>query len=133
MEPTTLYFGCTRGVWGDTQYGHRFIRPGGKFAYTHEAEAMSPWGIPDGTLAPRQGGSTHLEAPQGNAALHHKDGWTALAFWDRSGDSRGASNSVFLIPVNHMSFDDALAAARENFPELFERFPFGITEVVARP
>ena len=40
--------------------------------------------------------ATERRQPQGVARLHHVDGWTVLAWWDRSGDSRGGSNSAFV-------------------------------------
>lgn len=33
---------------------------------------------------------------EGQASLRHVDGWTVLAWWDRSVDSRGACNSAFV-------------------------------------
>lgn len=124
-----LYFGCPRGVYGYREAGHRFVEPGGRAARTRDAEVAQPWGLTvDGQLAPREYDSRRApEMPQGVAALHHKDGWTALSFWDRSGDSRGASSSTFLFEAT-LDFDQALSAARERFPALFERFSF---EVVA--
>ncbi len=125
---SAFYFGCARGVWGHREAGHYFYAPGGRSA--REAEAVNPWGHVDGKLAPREyEGRSAPECPQGVAALHHKDGWTALAFWDRTGDSRGNSNSTFLFDAT-LTFEEALAAARENFPALFERFTF---DIVARP
>lgn len=62
---------------------------------------------------------------QGRALLHHHEGWTALAFWDRTGDKRGNSNSVFILRGTH-DFEAALTLARQHFPELFERFTFQI-------
>lgn len=134
------YFGCTRGVWGDTQAGHGFCGPHGRSVSGRDVEAANPWGMLDGKLAPkdhygevvfgiddRRRAERAAECPQGVAALHHKDGWTALSFWDRTGDSRDNSNSTFLFDAA-LSFDEAVAATREHFPALFARFTF---EVVA--
>lgn len=30
------------------------------------------------------------------ARIHHKDGWTAVGYWDRTGDDRYGSNSNFV-------------------------------------
>ncbi|KKK59900.1 hypothetical protein LCGC14_3029730 [marine sediment metagenome] len=74
----------------------------------------------DGGFAPE--GRPEVE---GVARLHHVKGWTVLAFWDRSGDSRGKSNAAFLAEGGH-SFDDLLAAARKQHPGIFQRFTFDV-------
>lgn len=74
----------------------------------------------DARLAPQLGGE-----PEGVAAIHHVDGWTAIAFWDRSGDARFKSNSAF-IARGILQFDEILALARESFPSVFERFKFEV-------
>jgi hypothetical protein len=38
------------------------------------------------------------DAQSGEARIHHVEGWTVLAFWDRSGDSRPSSHSTFVCP-----------------------------------
>lgn len=128
-----LYFGCPRGVYGYREAGHRFVAPGGAAVRSVDGERAQPWGMLDGKLAPREWDSHRApEMPQGVAALHHKDGWTALSFWDRTGDSRPASNSTFLIEGT-LDFDEALAEARERFSLLFERFDFEIRPSASAP
>jgi hypothetical protein len=91
----------------------------GRFAYTN------PWGLKiDGSLAPDAIGQI-----EGLALLHHKDGWTAVAFWDRTGDHRGGSNSVFLAK-GEFTFDEMLDLAREAFPEIMKTFKFKIVELL---
>lgn len=123
------YFGCPRGVWGHREAGHRFCWPGGSDVLAREG-VRNPWGMKvDGGLAPRKWDSRRApECPQGVAALHHKDGWTALSFWDRTGDSRSNSSSTFLFDAV-LDFDAARVAAREQFPALFERFDFAVRRV----
>jgi len=91
---------------------------------------LTPWGThPDGTLAPK---GAQIE---GEALLHQKDGWTALAFWDRSGDSRGNSNSAFFIEGTY-TFDEMLALCKERFALLFQqriRSKFEIKQVDKEP
>lgn len=117
------YFGC----W--LHPGHFFFEPGMKRAPREVARSrhssdrdqpqIVPWGYGvDGQLCPRRG-------RQGEALVHHRDGWTALAFWDRSVDDRGGSNSVFLFEAT-LDFPAALAKARETFPEVFARFDFDV-------
>lgn len=130
----TWFHGCMRGAYGYTDVGHFLFREGEhrprRVRRIGDDHLEQPWrngsydGL-DGTLAPRP--SRRAEAPQGHAALHHKDGWTALAFWDRTGDRRGNSNSVFLFDA-HLTFEQAVQLAEERWPELFARFDF---EVVA--
>lgn len=134
-ELRALYFGCARGVWHQ-DVGHGFHEPGGRsLGLGRRGQDIGPWGLKvDSRLQPLAAGGTKEqrpygeEAPQGRALLHHKDGWTALAFWDRTGDSRSNSNSTFLFDTT-LSFDEALVAAKENFPELFERFDFEVSQV----
>lgn len=118
-EPIALYFGCARGVW-DRDVGHFWYGQNGR-RLGLSSPAGVPWQKVDGALAPREPNYPRGEKPEGVAALHHKDGWTALAFWDRTGDSRGNSSSTFFFE-GEMSFDVALVVAREKFPALFARF-----------
>jgi hypothetical protein len=57
---------------------------------------------------------------QSAGLLHHLDGWTAIAFWDRSGDERHGSNSVFFFD-KRLTFDEAVEQARLSFPEIVAR------------
>lgn len=59
-------------------------------------------------------------AQQGKAAIHHKDGWTALAIHDFTVDSRPNSNSVFLFK-DALDFQGIVLAAREAFPKIMRR------------
>lgn len=63
--------------------------------------------------------------PEGRALLHHRDGWTAVAFWDRTGDSRPGSNTAFLLD-EVLDFDAAVDAARQAYPHVFARFTFEV-------
>ena len=119
------YFGCLRGVNGQTEAGHYLYDERLRSVPWRQRKAATPWEHIDAKLAPML--RYREEAPQGHAALHHKDGWTALAFWDRSGDSRGNSNSTFLLEGT-LTFDQARVVARDVFPALFERFPFDVVE-----
>lgn len=122
-----LYFGC----WEPRHLGHGFYTPGGRSA--RQDGRATPWGMAvDGGLAPRaprpnrKPSPRDPECPQGAAALHHRDGWTALSFWDRTGDSRGNSSSTFLLERPDATFEEMVAMARENFPEIVGRLPFEI-------
>lgn len=69
-----------------------------------------------------------LAEPQGVAAIHHLDGWTAVAFYDRTFDRRYNCGSVFFLRGD-LIFPAALAAARAAFPALFQRFAFSIVPI----
>ena len=116
------YFGCRNDsghyLW-DRQ--RRSVEYWDRLA--HASISPVPWPRLDGELC--DGGY----GVQGRARLHHKDGWTALAFADRSIDKRPGSNSAFFFEAT-FDFEQAVAAARQHFPEIVERFPF---EIVPRP
>jgi hypothetical protein len=52
--------------------------------------------------------------------VHHKNGWTALAMPDRTGDGRGNSHSVFLFE-EIIGFSASVARARELFGPVVKR------------
>lgn len=131
------FFGCN-----EVSGHYLFLSANGFVSRPNEyPPAGCPWKHLDGNLAPRSttptasdkfgscyGRPTTYEVPQGHAALHHKDDWTALAFWDRTGDTRGASNSVFLTH-DVCDFDEMVRRSREAFPTIWARFPFAVTLV----
>lgn len=127
-----FYFGCLRGVAGHTDAGHflynealRTTYPGnrGEIAFPFEYTTLD--GLFQPRLPRRGAYDKGEEAPQGHARLTQVSGWTVLAFWDRSGDSRGASNSAFVFDQT-LDGDGALMWARKTFPKLFERYPFEV-------
>ena len=115
------YFGCIEHA------GHYMWLPGPSSEYRGDFLRTNPWGYEiDGGLCPAG------KEVEGQALLHHKDGWTALSFWDRSVDHRGKCNSSFLAEGKH-SFDEMLAIAREHFPSVIARFKFPIVDAAAEP
>ena len=115
--PSPLYYGC----WDDV--GHYLHRVSGMTISLQRVEKELPWGYHvDGGLAPQNSGQI-----QGQASLHHKDGWTALSFWDRTVDKRPGSSSTFLAKGTY-DFEAMKKIAQENFPSIWQRFPFEITE-----
>ncbi len=108
-----LYFGC--------------INEAGHYLFTRDkTKTYGDWyrwaGKRDGTLAP-----TFCKEP-GKALLHHYDGFTMLAFWDYSVDSRPGSNSMFIVP-GIKGFEETIEVAKANFPQVFERFPFELVQI----
>lgn len=118
-----FYFGCHR------EAGHYWWRPGMRSLRSEETAGV-PWGYwVDSILCPGyvKNEPYRRSKPEieGEALLHHKDGWTALAFWDRSVDKRGGCNSNFFAEGTH-SFDEMVKIAQEHFPEVWKRFPFEV-------
>jgi len=111
-----LYYGC-----GPADTGHYFWLPDsyrGKYANSHDKLAACPWGYSvDGGL------QSQGACRQGRCALHRKDGWTALAWWDQSMDTRPGSCSTFCMLGEH-DFDVMVAAFRESFPWAAQRMGF---------
>ncbi len=118
------------GVWNDC--GH-FWRPAAR--YPQDQSPYQPTGCPWGDrhvdailcrrLPPKDPwGSrqeTEHEQVEGLARLHHKDGWTALAYWDRSGpDKRMGCNSNF-VAEGTFTFEQMMEMARYHFPHVIER------------
>ena len=112
------YFGC-KSV---NHVGHNLYLPGYVFTSTEcWNDLPEAWRYKlDGWLCPR--GPQQVE---GMAALHYLEGWTALAFWDRSADTSPNSNSVFLA-YGQLTFAAMLRMAGEQFPDVTARFTFAI-------
>lgn len=116
MTRRAYYFGCIREsghyLWtGDLErIGH------------HQWPSLLPWPVEvvDTGLCPK-------DRDWGSAQVTHKDGWTALSFWDWSVDTRPGSHSTFLFR-DVLDFDAALARARELFPTVFARLKFEVKE-----
>lgn len=116
------------GVAIDDDGGHFFWHhAGGRMRLD---SSMSPWGYGDGTLAPRDAAGNVLA--QGHAALIYKDGFTALAFWDRSRDSRPGSNRWFFAH-GKFSFDEMMEGIGRDWPEVLTAMPFKIVEAKDPP
>jgi len=118
------YFGCPPDG-GKGRYMHH--EPREPWRSNCDAPAGCPWsfGSPeniDGGLAPRAGAARQR---QGAVALHHREGWTAIAWWDRSADVRPGSNVAFLIDAE-LGLEEALTAARQAWPKVFARFRYEV-------
>jgi hypothetical protein len=104
-----FYYGCKKLTDGD-QVGHYLYEPGLRSSFD-----TTPWGhYPDGTLL---GESRQV---QGECVLTQKDGWTALSFWDRTGDTRGNSNSNFFFEGIY-TFEQMVELSKQYFPEIMNR------------
>lgn len=65
---------------------------------------------------------------EGRALLTQRNGWTVVAFWDRSVDRRGACNAAFIVK-GELTFAQAVRVARHRWPEVWARFTFDVVEV----
>lgn len=109
--------------------GHYLYGPGGirVRSRTEQRSTKIPWALGelDGGLCPKSKGQN------GVAAVHHRDDWSALSFWDRSGDSRPGSNSTFLVDEPNLTFQELFDKALEAFPTIWFRFNFSVVEAEA--
>lgn len=114
MSVRVYYFGCQGGDAGHYLYDGRALA-------SPNVGAAIPWSRElDGGLCPR-------EDRLFIARVHHRHNWTAIAFWDRTGDERSGSNSVFLIE-ERVDFERGIQMAEECYPWLFERFAHDIQQ-----
>lgn len=118
--PTVFYFGVDK----DRRCGHGWCDGTGGTIYDY---ARMPARI-DGVYAPRDGNRN--EAPQGHCRQVIVGEWTIVAWWDRSGDPRGACNSALAARGLH-SFDAMIAAGRAQYPWVFERLAKAGVQIVA--
>lgn len=102
------YFGC----WSDP--GHHLVNQNGNYV----DHTQIPWQKFDNVLCPDN-------RKEGTAKLHHKDGWTALAFWDYSVDQRSGSNSVFFVEAL-LSFETMLELSKALYPGIWKRIDFEV-------
>jgi hypothetical protein len=127
MLPKAYYFGPY------DQAGHHLHGPRGSMVL-YATEKTLPWtvGELDGKMQPHSedcGGKRSYcscgSGPEGRALVHYKDGWTALSFWDRSVDPRGACNSTY-IAQGEFSFNEMVAIAKAQFPKRWAKQKFEV-------
>lgn len=118
-----IYFGC----YGEP--GHGFYRSMPTRSMRRSELLPMPWSASecDGNLQP---GTAELKSrhnwkrpdsqPEGVCRIHYRIGWTAMAFWDRSGDHRKGSCSV-LIENRELSFGEMVKLFEESFPDIHAR------------
>lgn len=122
MKLIPLYFGCHR------EAGHYLFTVGMESLGARRNSYRDLETFIDGSFCP-----TGLPQSQqeGVANLTHMNrdyhGLTILSFWDRSVDSRPGSNSNFILP-GVLNFQQALEESKKQFPKVFSRFKFEVTE-----
>ena len=108
------------GVWGKGASGHYLHAPGGSKLSRDAERQHIPFAmhILDSHLIPPM-----IPEIEGVVFRSVINGCTVLSFWDRSGDSRGKSNSAFVL-ADSLESAEAVRLARIAFPEVFARFTF---------
>ena len=124
-EPFMVYFGPYR------ESGHYFFTEEG-VCHSGDRYQDVPWTAAeiDGSLQPgrvlwRDHWTQRGPMREGEALLHHKDGWTALSLWDSSVDTRPGSSST-CIAKGTFNFEEMVALARERFTERWNRLKFEV-------
>lgn len=124
-----LYFGCWTSNDGRSEGGHYLVNRFNQGVHERQHSWIAPFQRRiDGVYCPyARKDHEYADGPQieGAACLHHVHGWTVLAFWDRSVDKRGGSNSALLAPGEH-SFDDMVELFQRFYPQIWARFKFKV-------
>jgi hypothetical protein len=95
--------------------GHFLYAAGGRSVSYEDAKALPfRYELLDGGLLPQ------CDEIQGRQHLSIINGWTIVSMWDRSGDSRGRSNSSFLAD-GIMTREELMTMARHTFPDIVAR------------
>jgi hypothetical protein len=121
--PIALFFGCRRGQ----RLGHHLHHPNYKTIHSPEREfPRIPWtqALMDAKLLKN---GEHRDIVDGKvfwtcAGIDLKCVWHAFFWWDRSGDSRGNSNSGFYTyGFSYNNQIEAFAFACEQFPAIVKQ------------
>lgn len=122
-ESPVFFFGCMKGAYGYTQSGHYFYAEGPHHdRRPHKSEWLGEGILPatdikiDGGFVPHYQGDRQYA----KARLTHYHGWTAIGWWDSSGDTRPGSDSNFFMK-GILDFEDALDEARRAFDQVIRR------------
>ena len=120
LEVECYYF----GKWPDVYAGHHLYDKSGYTLHNLPKDFPCAEGALDGGLLP-----PNQPEIEGVASVVHLNGWTILAFWDRSGDKRGRSNSAFVVR-GYWDFPVIHHITQSNFPKIWKRFNFPITDAL---
>lgn len=114
-----LFFGCQSA----TSKGHYFFRPHfRKYDFDPKHFRDEQGRHLDGGFLEAQG----VRDVQGSAAYRQLNGYSIVSWWDRSGDSRGASNSAFIVQGDHTP-QEVMRLGAESFPTILPRQKAPIT------
>lgn len=107
MSDGWFYFGC------HGEAGHYLFMPGMLHVYNHALSLRF-----DGSLC-RKETTPFIAALSRLGGL----GYSALAFWDYSVDSRPGSNSIFFAPSLTASAETIVIGSQKYFPQVWRRIP----------
>lgn len=113
--------------------GHFMFREGSTYRVASYERPPIPWKDEeiDGSLQPGapnpQDRLQRRTRPmrEGEAALHTKDGWTALSFWDFTVDKRPGCSSTY-IADGVFTFDQMVELAKARFSERWNKMRFEV-------
>lgn len=130
-EPFMVYF----GPW--ERSGHFMFDERGLEVPYREGETLTAWPYNeiDGTLQPgrvlwRDHWIQQGPMREGDAVVHHKDGWTALAIWDSSVDKRPGCSSTY-IAKGTFTFEQMVEMAKARFSERWNKMRFQVIDVTS--
>lgn len=131
-NPRMYYFGpwdCAGHYFFDEHGRDTFERNISRFPFGHYGEGrigvdcrLQPGCFQDERGRRRRDHSKEIE---GHAALHHIGGWTALSFWDRSVDTRGACNSTYFAE-GIFTFEEMVEMAKTRFAKRWNKMKFEV-------
>ena len=128
QKPTMIYF----GPWAEA--GHFLFQEGGRYfrGLLPTRFPWDPWSANNGIDGQLQTGCFLRDGlwksgkqEEGEALLHHKNGWTALSFWDRSVDKRGGCNSTYFAEGT-FTFEQMIQMAKTRFSERWNKMKFEV-------
>lgn len=114
------------GRWN--QPGHYLYNEDGRTCIISPIKDLNWMELDNNDKVRLPGGPTHLhgqlrwppDEPLGKTVLIHREGWTILGMWDRSGDNRYHSRSLFLAE-GQLTETEMWTLAEKHFPELVKR------------
>lgn len=112
--PNVLYFGCLRAG----NRGHAWYAPGLRPLPSRSWLSPTLRAYIDAVFPPDD-----TEQVEGRYTVSHAHGFTVVAWWDRSGDSRRASNSAFVSP-GRWGGESVVRAGLEAFPSIAQRMGY---------
>lgn len=123
------------GPWKES--GHYFFYENGETVYSeerkilewkaHEIDGVMQPGCPDPDDRLQRRG----RQIQGEALLHHRNGWTALSLWDSSVDTRPGCSSTY-IAKGMFTFEQMVEMAKKRFAVRWNKMDFQVTLIQQR-
>ena len=108
------------GCWSRSHIGHYIHDRTGHSLMRGTMDEVLPFWLRqiDGTYCGSP--SAEVREPQNRGRVVDVDGWTVLAFWDRTADERYGSNGAFIAKGTH-DFEVMCEIGRRHFPSVWAR------------